>query len=312
VREGAPSNRCEDGRVATAPDFAVAIPVAPGDAERARVDDLLAALCAHEPAIVRIVLVDDDPDARRFDLPGVAVIANPRAGRGIGTLGGTCTATLAALRWAHQHAPGAHVVRLDTDSLVIGPFANALTVAITGRPSAGVLGSYDRTCNGEPRDFSPWAGVVRTHARPVWTWARPPRRGRYVQVALGGRLGTVRREVRAAMANGYEPGEHCLAAACVVTTAMIEGMHRAGMLDDPLRWLNTRFGDDIMLGVQARALGLDLVGLVADGEPFGLRHIGLADTPERLAARGFSFIHSVKNDPRVPEDEIRRFFAARR
>jgi hypothetical protein len=298
--------------MAPSAQFVAAIPVAPGPGEAPRVDDLLAAVCAHEPALRAIVLVDDEPEARRFDLPGVAVIPNPRASRGIGTLGGTCTATLAALRWAHQHAPGAHVIRLDTDSLVIAPFANKLAVAIAQAPRAGVLGSHDRTCNGEPRDFSSWAPVARMQARPVWTWAHPPRRWRYLQLALGGRLGAVRREIRTAFANGYEPGEHCLAAACVVTTAMIDAMSRAGMLDDPLRWLNTRFGDDIMLGAQARALELDLVGLVADGEPFGLRHIGLADTPERLLARGFAFIHSVKNDPHMSEDEIRRFFAARR
>jgi hypothetical protein len=298
--------------MATASDFAVAIPVAPGDGERARVDDLLAALLAHEPAIARIVLVDDDPGAGRFDLPGVAVIANPRAGRGIGTLGGTCTATLAALRWAQEHAPGAHVVRLDTDALVIAPFAEKLGAALAARPNAGVAGSYDETCNGDPRDFSEWGRVARVHARPLWTWRHPPRRGRYVQLAAGGRLGAVRGEVRAALANGYSPGEHCLAAACVVTARMIGAMANESMLDDPARWLNTRFGDDIMLGVQARALGLELVGMVRDGEPFGLRHVGLADTPERLVARGFSFIHSVKNDPHATESAIREFFAARR
>jgi hypothetical protein len=302
--------------VAVPSDFAVAIPVAPGPAEAARAEDLLASLRVYEPDVPRIVLVDDEPGGRRLEGlragDRVAVIPNPRGGRGIGTLGGTCTATLAALVWVHAHAPGAHCVRLDTDALVIAPFAEKIAGALEARSNAGVVGSYDRTCNGEPRDFSSWAGVARTHARPIWTWRHPPRRGRYVQVAVGGRLGAVRGEVRAALANGYAPGEHCLAAACVVTARMIDGMATAGMLDDPTRWLNTRFGDDIMLGVQARALGHELVGMVDDGEPFGLRHIGLADTPERLVARGFSFIHSVKNDPDVSEAEIREFFAARR
>ncbi|MEA2272699.1 MAG: hypothetical protein QOI98_1407 [Solirubrobacteraceae bacterium] len=278
-------------------------------------DDLLASLRAHEPGVTRIVLVDDEPDARRLDRhldDGVEVLPNPRGGRGIGTLGGTCTATLAALRRIHDDAPGAHVIRLDTDALVIAPFADRLARALEQRPDAGVVGSYDRTCNGEPRDFAPWADVARRHARLVWTWRHPPRGGRYVQLALTGRLGVVRREVRAALRHGYQPGEHCLAAACVVSARMVGAMAQAGMLDDPARWLNTRFGDDIMLGVQARALGLDLVGLVADGEPFGLRHIGLADRPARLVERGFSFIHSVKNDPEMPEDEIRGFFAERR
>jgi hypothetical protein len=295
--------------------FAVAVPVGPGAREAGRVADLLASLRAHEPDAGPVVLVDDDPSERRLDehrREGIAVVPNPRGGHGIGTLGGTCTATLTALRWVHDNAPGAHCVRLDTDSLVIAPFRDRLVEALPGRPDAGVVGSFDRTCNDEPRDFSVWAAVARRHARPVWTWRRPPRRLRYVQVALTGRLAAVRREVRTALHRGYRPGEHCLAAACVVTATMIGAMATARMLADPLRWLNTRFGDDIMLGVQARALGLDLVGLVGEGEPFGVRHVGLADSPSRLLERGFSFIHSVKNDPAFTEEEIRRFFAGRR
>jgi hypothetical protein len=195
---------------------------------------------------------------------------------------------------------------------VIGPFAQALADAFDRNPDAGVLGSCERTCNGEPRDLTPWAATVRRHARPVWVWRRPPRRGRHVQLALAGRNGAVRRELQTALASGYRPGEHCLAAACAISSTMIERMAGAGMLSDPVRWLNTRCGDDIMLGIQARALGLCLVGLVGEGEPFGLRHVGLPDTPARLAQRGFSFIHSVKNDSRIDEAEIRRFFAARR
>jgi hypothetical protein len=64
-----------------------------------------------------------------------------------------------------------------------------------------------------------------------------------------------------------------------------------------------------MLGVQARALGLELRDLHA---VFGLRHVGLPDTPQRLADRGFALIHSVRNDPAHDESEVRAFFAARR
>jgi hypothetical protein len=119
----------------------------------------------------------------------------------------------------------------------------------------------------------------------------------------------VRRTVREALGNGYTPGEHCMAAGCAVSTAMIAGMAQHGWLADPRRWLNTLLGDDIMLGIMARALGLELRDLHA---VFGLKHIGLADTPERLVERGFAVVHSVKNDPRFEEAEIRAFFAARR
>jgi hypothetical protein len=115
--------------------------------------------------------------------------------------------------------------------------------------------------------------------------------------------------VREALANGYTPGEHCIAAGCAISPALVAGMASRGWLDEPRRWLDTLLGDDIMLGIQARALGLDLRDLHS---VFGLKHIGLADTPERLVERGFAVVHSVKNDPRFGEADIRAFFAARR
>jgi hypothetical protein len=280
----------------------VAIPVGPAEADVGRTHDLLAALRAHEPQAQRILLVDDAPAARRW--PGdVAVIPNPRRGRGIGTLGGTCTATLAALAWAHAEAPGAWVLRLDTDALVIGPFVDAVAAAC--QPRDGVLGSCHNTCNGEPRDFGSWERWVRMHAHRVWLWRTPPRRLRYVQPAIP----VVRRAVREALANGYTPGEHCMAAGCAISPQMIAAMAEREWLDEPRRWLNTLLGDDIMLGIMARALGFELRDLHA---VFGLKHIGLADTPERLVERGFAVVHSLKNDPRYEEDDIRAFFAARR
>ena len=72
--------------MAATDEFAVAIPVAPGPLEPARVDDLLASLRAYERGLLRVVLVDDEPGARRFDGlrrgDQVAVIPNPRGKRG--------------------------------------------------------------------------------------------------------------------------------------------------------------------------------------------------------------------------------------
>jgi hypothetical protein len=280
----------------------VAIPVGPAEAEVARTRDLLSAVRAHERGIDRIVLVDDAPGSRRWPAD-VAVVPNPRRGRGIGTLGGTCTATLAALAWAHAHAPGAWVLRLDTDALVIGPFVAAIEAA--WRPDDGILGSCRRTCNGEPRDLAPWASTVRRHAWPVWLWRHPPRRLRHVQPPVR----VARQAVREALARGYVPGEHCIAAGCAISAPMIAALAARGWLDHPRRWLNTRLGDDIMLGIMARALGLELRDL---HDVFGLKHIGLADTPQGLLERGFAIVHSVKNDPHHREEEIRSFFAAQR
>lgn len=283
-------------------EFVVAIPVGPTatDAERAR--DLIVSLRAHEPRTRRIVLVDDAPEPREWPA-AVDAIPNPRGGRGIGTLGGTCTATLAALAWAHANVPGAWVLRLDTDALVIGPFADAVDAA--WRTGDGVLGSCRLTPNGEPRDISTWARTVRRHRGRIWRWVRPPRRLRHVQRAVP----VVRQVLREAIVRQYDPGEHCIAAGCAISAALVERAAEAGWLEDPRAWLNTRLGDDIMLGMMARALWLDLRDLHA---VFGVKHVGLADTPEGLADRGFAVIHSVKNDERFAEEEVRAFFAARR
>lgn len=292
----------------------VVVPVGPGPREEARVADLLASLHHHEPDAGPVLLVDDAPQQRRAwpeSQPGLAVevLPNPRNGEGVGTFGGVCAATLLGLRWARSRAPGEPVLRLDTDALVIAAFARYLRAAVASDPKVGVLGACRRTPNGQLRDVRAWAAMVRRHAMPVWLWRTAP----HVQRALTGRNAAVRREVRAGLrGRGYTPGTHCMAAACVITPRMVAAMAAAGMFDDPLRWIDARIGDDVMLGLQAAALGFELRGMVTDGDPFGLSHVGLPDLPQRLVDRGFAFVHSLKNDPRAEEGELRAWFAARR
>lgn len=280
---------------------AVLIPAGPGATERGRVLDLLDALTAHEPRLLRhLVVVDDDA---RTDWPRTLdVIANPRAGRGIGTLGGTVAASLAGLAHLHRRAPGAWVLRLDADALVVGPVVERVEAA--WRPGDGILGSCSRTCNGERRDVSGWRREVRRHERAVWAWRRPPRRPGWIRPADP----LVRGVLREARAAGYAPGEHCIAAGCAISAPLVAALAGRGWLDRPERWLATRLGDDIVLGAMSRACGLAL----RDLHPvFGVKHVGLADTPAGLLARGFGVVHSTKNDA-VPEAEIRAFFAQAR
>jgi hypothetical protein len=312
--------------------FVVAIPVGPSRDDVVRATDLLAALRTYEPA-ARVVLVDDaaraqatgararvqaaraparPPAARNLDRlvagqPNMTVLPNPRHGRGPPTLGGLCVATIAALAWTREHAPGAWCLRIDTDALVIGPFARDIEAALGA--GVGVAGSCDWTCNGDRRTWEGWAGAVVRHARPLWYHRRPPRRGRYVQQALVGRNAAVRRELRAALAAGYVPGRHCLGAGYAVSAELIAAMAGAGMLEDPLRWRDTLIGDDVMVGVRAAVLGFELRDL---NDVFGIYHVGLPDSPHRLAERGFAIVHGVRNDARFDEAAIRSYFRARR
>lgn len=282
---------------------AVLIPAGPGRAERGRVLDLLDALAAHEPALCDIVIVDDDRRVRSAWPGDVDVIANPRRGRGIGTLGGTVAATLAGLGHLRRTAPGAWVLRLDADALVIGPVVPRVEAA--WRPGDGILGSCSRTCNGEARDVRGWSREVRRHLAPVWAWRRPPRRPWLVRPADR----FVRSVLLQARATGYAPGEHCVAAGCALSAALVGALYARGWLERPERWLGARLGDDVVLGAMSRACGLALRDCHA---VFGLKHVGLADTPTRLLERGFAVVHSTKNDPLTDEASIRSFFATAR
>lgn len=292
------------------PGPVVVIPVAAGSADGARVDDLLAALAAHEPRVADVLIVDDQMPPRCWPgsdsgvgHPRVTVVPNPRRGRGIPTLGGTTAATLTGLAWAHAHRPGAWVLRLDADALVIGPFTEAIQAAL--RPDDGILGSCHRTCNGDVRDVRAIGAEVRRHTRAVWCWRRPPRRPWWVRPADR----HVRSVLRQARAAGYRPGEHCIAAGCAISAPLIAALHGRGWLADPRRWLHARLGDDMVLGAMSRACGLalrDLHGV------FGVMHRGVADNPAALRDRGFAIIHSLKNDPTWSEPQIRAFFAAAR
>src|ERR1700712_5748464 len=123
-------------------DLVVAIPVAAGDEEAAMGRDALPSVRAFEPAALHAVLVVDDGPPRAFGAAD-AVIENPRRGRGVGAMGPTCAATLAALHWVARHAPGAAVLRLDADALAIAPFAQRARAALRAHPGVGVLGRCD-------------------------------------------------------------------------------------------------------------------------------------------------------------------------
>ncbi|HEX6391133.1 MAG TPA: hypothetical protein VFZ89_16855 [Solirubrobacteraceae bacterium] len=266
----------------------VVIPAGPGDEELGRVADLVAAIARHEPRAPAAVLVVDDAPPRAWP-HGTTVIPNPRRGRGIGTLGGTCAATFAGLAWAHAHHADAWVLRLDTDAAVIGPYAQRVEERL--HPDDGILGSCHITCNGERRDVSAIAREVRRHARPLWAFVHPPRRPGYVRRAEP----RTRAIIKHAQQRGYAPGEHCIAAGCAITAALIEAAAQRGWLAHPERYINQRLGDDMLLGAMCRAAGLQLKDAT---DIFGIAHRGLPDTPENLAKRGFAVVHEAK-DPAV-------------
>jgi hypothetical protein len=299
--------------------FAVVIPVGPSTIEHERTLDLLESLWFYEPHVSRILVIDDGAEERPFPRPPTGSVAvermtNPRNGRGIGITGGLCAGMLAGVkRFAGSEPPIDFVVKLDTDALVIAPFSAKLAALFSRQDNAGIAGAYRRTPNGEPRDFSQWRELLNDlKSRWIPSRRRRARAGRDSFFALRGRPAKMRRQVRDAMRAGYEAGENILGGSYAIAAHAIDKMNSRGLLDDPFHWLDTALGEDVLLAMLVKSVGLELVDFCSDNEPFGVRYRGLADTPQRLVDRGFSIIHSTKNDPNVSESEIRAFFRNRR
>ena len=183
------------------------------------------------------------------------------------------------------------MLKLDTDALVIAPFAQKIGAAFDANGDVGMLGAYDRSPSGEPRDFS-------IHAKTMEAIYQQP--------------SPVKEHIRAALQNGYRFGEHCLGGAYAVSDEFLKRMLAARYLDDPKIWLAIDSPEDVMIGMYTKAVGLRHMNFVAPGEVFGVRYRGLPDEPSKLLERGYSVIHSVKNDPRNSEQEIRQFFQRQR
>ena len=286
--------------------FAVLVPVGPGSAELARFRDLLDSVVAYEPAgSFRLIVVDDGPRPRDFGT-GATVIRTPlwREGRRPpDPLSAMVAGTVEGLRAA---AGAEFVVKLDTDALVIAPFADAVRRALDGH---GVVGSYDVMSNGHVRSWDWWPPLLERAARAVQVF-RPPKGSLVPRVARKRRADRrmARRVLAEAVARGYEPGAHCLGGAYAVSSALLE---RHDLLSwRP--WVGADLGEDVVVGVLAGAAGVRMASAVGPGEPFGLQQVGLPDDPETLVARGHSIIHSVKASGHGSEDELRAWFRARR
>jgi hypothetical protein len=131
-------------------------------------------------------------------------------------------------------------------------------------------------------------------------------------VALSGAPAVMRRAAQLALRNGYQPGENIQGGAYGLSIKAIRKMNAAGLFNQPLTWLDTALGEDVLVPMLVKAVGLELHDAAGNGNPFGVRYKGLPDTPAELVSRGYAIIHSVKNDARFSEGEIREFFHWRR
>ena len=294
--------------------------VGPKDDEVRRLGHLLASLAVHESVLREIVLVDDAPVPRPLAdvcpaLPGVKITTlghelagRSRRGGDSSIQGAVCVGLLQALSHVAQSAPGGAVIKLDTDALVIAPFADRLGELLAREPDLGTAGVVEWNCDGSRRVWEPFPNIMRHLARPFIL--KHPLLSR--RVALWGDWGRIRRLLRTARRQGYAWGEHAQGGCYLVSGKLLERMAGRGYFDQRRIWLHSGLSEDVMIGLYARACGLKNIHFGRAGEVFGSAHQGLPLAPEELVKGGYALIHSIKNDPRASEEELYRFFQAAR
>ena len=300
------------------PSFGIVVPVGPGPQEINRVRDLLE---TYEPGNFHLVLVDDAMVERGLpqEVGGlspncVAVIKNPRNGRGNGWDSGCAAAVLAGLgELSNKNV--AFALKLDTDALVIRPFADRIIARFRDNPGVGMLGSRYFAEGSEPdRDWiRSMARVLEKLQRQFAVWRKTNVRAfPALQIALWGKDRKIRDTIRLAFINGFRAGDHCQGGAYALSRACLRGFEQCGHLKDPLLWLRAPIPDDHLLALCVKAIGFHFRSFDQDGEPFACAWAGLPDTPENLVKRGFGIVHSVKDHGDRTEVETRAFFKARR
>jgi hypothetical protein len=299
--------------------FVALMPVGPGPEDRERLRDSLDSLFHYEPGVAGVIVVDDAPQGSDLNINApescrVVRVQNPRNGKGGPVQGGLCAGVIAGFRSCVEAFSNSidFAIKIDTDALVIAPFAEKLHQLFASDRNIGMAGAHTRTPNGVERDTSRWKVLVTDMASYWVPPGRATRAGRKLPLSLFGKPARMREIVSGAFVKGYVAGQHCLGGAYAVTSAALIDVNNARFFDHPLLWLDTAMSEDVLMSMFVRSTGRSLIDYCSNNQVFGVRHRGLSDSPDRLIQRGFSIIHSTKNDKQIAEAPLREFFRNRR
>jgi hypothetical protein len=295
--------------------YAICVPVGPQPLEVERLKDLVDSIAAFEPHQSTIVMVDDHAEPRDLD----KVISAPASMRLVSIhlrrdvrpkfgSKGVAGAVLTGYAWIQKNTDARFAMKLDTDSLVIGPFRQRICEKLDEDRSIAMIGAYSLTPNGTVRDWS----VHRKLIRDITTLLPITQPWRVAAYCADPTRRHIRRLYARARANGYQSGEHCLGGGYALSREFLDRVAAAGYFDAPQLWINVDIAEEVAVGLHVRALGMGFANQVEAGDVFGVRYKGLAYPPEELLNRRYAIIHAVKNDPTYSEAEIRAYFSQKR
>jgi hypothetical protein len=300
---------------ATAPrPLCLLIPAGPGAEEIARVADLLEACAAYADLPLCAVIINDGNDAVALELAGRAVgisttvRPNARQGRGNWWTGGLCMAMVEALLWIARHRPCCGVLRLDSDAMVINPFARRLAALFEADPGIGMVGNGDTLTGEPPSPGHSLTTMLYWKSKPV---SRDREHGKIIFSFWGWRR-RIRRLIHRAQRNGYVLGDWCQGGAYAVSPALLARLQEDPALARPRDFLHLDFCEDVLMIVIVYALGLRAHYTTGPGRLFASKWKGLYAAPDALAGAGHGVIHSIKEHGQLTEADIRSIFRARR
>jgi len=189
------------------------------------------------------------------------------------------------------------LLKMDADTLMIGygPDEDAVRY-FEANPSVGLIGSYKIGCDGGVRSFQ-WP---REQLRREISWV-----GR---IRDRDRCDTLRRLVSDAAGYGYEHGENVLGAAYFLSAACIQKLYEAQLLTRTDLY-RSRLGEDHILSLLVRAVGMELGDFATADKPLGVKYRGLPFAPEELVIKRKKII-SIEPPywKDMEEGDVRRYF----
>jgi len=299
--------------------FSVLIPVGPHEREIGRCADVLESLTRFEKGQVAQGVIMDDTLVPRPELAAlakgagfpVAHLINPRRGRGSGWLAGLTAGVLTSLdHLAAQGATGDFVLKLDTDALLVRPCSEQIARQFAAAPKCAMIGAY-RNFPHRPRDWAVErepAPAIEKLMRPFTIWRRTHQPWPRLQWTLFRRDRTIRRLIIDALLAGYVLGEYCVGGAYALRGATVTAMRASGFFRDPLQWLPTPLGEDVVVSLLVKRLGQGIEDAVTPGEVFGVGNPTLPFAPQEMLAKGYGIVHPVNHRQEWGEEEMRKVF----
>ncbi len=245
-----------------------------------------------------IILLDDSKIGAGYYInsvfPNLKIIKNDISGTG--PFGRLYVGITDVFKYVLQYYEFDTLLRIDTDSLIIGQYPENEAISYFEKNSTtGLLGSYKKNCLEDIRDVTPVIKILKRET------------GYIKKLTMPKLANTLNKTVKCAIKKGYELGEHCLGAACFISYPCLKTIQKEGYLsfNDITK---SRLSDDHILGLIVRATGYNIEDFSIGNYPLCLKWKGLSYPPDKLIAMGKKIIHSTKNDKNFGEIEIREYF----